>query len=129
RQLHRQLVALAPSRKDRRLQPFAGLGTTGVRDLVERLPVARTRHPPHAAVALEALEGRVDLADVERPGAVRPLLDLRMQPGAVGRRQLEDGQQALSKTHRWFPLSAAGLSYIASMYSSGMYCKRAARGR
>ena len=54
-------------------------------------------------VALQTRQGRVDLPDVQRPGATGAVLELRPQLVAVARALLEQGQQSVAHRHRWLP--------------------------
>ena len=50
-------------------------------------------------VPLEALEGRVDLPDVERPDLARPRLELALQPQAVLRPLAQQGEEGVRDAH------------------------------
>ncbi|BDZ38735.1 hypothetical protein GCM10025863_13490 [Microbacterium suwonense] len=60
------------------------------------------------AVALEALEGVVDLADVQRPGRAGAAVELGTKLVAVAGALVEDGEQTLTDGHVISSLASAG---------------------
>src|SRR5262249_5748038 len=68
-------------------------------------------------VALETLEGRVDLADVQRPDVAGPGFELVLQALAVLRALAEEGEECVRDAHcAW--LVVVILSNILSMVSA-----------
>ena len=53
------------------------------------------------SVPFEALEGRVDLPDVERPHLAGPRLELALQPQAVLRPLTQQGKEGMGDAHEW----------------------------
>jgi hypothetical protein len=60
---------------------------------------ARPTSVPRSAATAPTLQGRVDLADVERPDLARPRLELALQPKAVLRPLAEEGQEGVCDTY------------------------------
>src|SRR4051812_46314838 len=74
---------------------MAGVGEpVGDAPVGVRRPVLRDQ-----TVALEAVEGRVDLPDVQRPGRAGGRVELRAQLVAVAGAALEERQQSVSDGH------------------------------
>ena len=99
RQLDGQLVAGGVVAAYGLVEPARDLGMPGRRDLVDHaaLDVGVLRR--HEAVALGAGQGRVDLPDVERPGAASALLEGSLELIAVGRPLVEQGKQPVTYSH------------------------------
>ena len=92
---------LVPRRRARRRGPCVHQAPSSSRpdggDGVALLPVGLVAH--HQAVALQPVEGRVHLPDVERPGLARRRLEGGLQLVPVARPLVQQGQQALSHRH------------------------------
>ena len=99
RELDRELVARRGLVAHRLGEPpghqCAALGG----DLVDDAALVVDLEVGHEAVALGARQGRVDLPDVEQPGAAGALLERRLELVAVRRPLVEQGQQPPSDRH------------------------------
>jgi hypothetical protein len=92
--LDHELVARRRNELGRRAKPAGQLVGASRGDLValaRPLAVAVGRDEP---VPLEALQSRVDLADIERPDVARPRPELVLQPQAVLRPSLRRASRA-----------------------------------
>ena len=100
--LDHELVARGRHEVGRRAKPVGQLALAGGRD-----PVPLPRPLAFAVVGLdepvpfEALEGRVDLPDVQRPDLARPRLELVLQPQAVLRPLAQQGKEGMGDAHEW----------------------------
>ena len=100
-ELHDQLIALGMLTRDRRGPPGGEDIATGVGQLKDFRIAARVglgvRHD--LAVALEALHRLVDLADVERPGSTRLLLEHLLQTVDTRGLLRDECQQCIANRH------------------------------
>src|SRR6202521_3628491 len=81
-------------------QPALERFSTGIRELVEQLaPVASGADRPHEPVALQALERRVDLPDIDFPGPAQHGLKTVFHLIAVQRLLRQEPQHAELKRH------------------------------
>ena len=98
--LDHELVARGRHELGRGAKPVGQLAAACGRD-----PVPLPRSLAFAVVGLdepvplEALEGRVDLPDVERPDLARPGLELVLQPQAVLRPFAQQGEEGVRDAH------------------------------
>ena len=99
RELDGQLVTGRAAAVHGRLEPAPQLGAPGVGDDVERVAGVVLAALGDHAVALQAVEGRIDLADVERPGGTGARLELRTELGAVARAVLKEGEEPVADGH------------------------------
>ena len=98
--LDHELVARRRHELGRRAQPVGQLLGAGGGDPVSLLrALALAVVGLDEPVALEALQRRVDLADVQRPDLARPRLELVLQPQAVLRPLAEQGQEGVGDAH------------------------------
>ena len=60
-------------------------------------------------VALQALQGRIDLADVERPDFARTRLELALQPQPVLRLLPQEGEESMGDAHVLLQVNILGM--------------------
>ena len=120
--LDHELVARRRDEVGRRAQPAGELFGAGGGDPVALLRPLAVRVGLDEPVALEALQRRVDLPDVQRPDLARPRLELALQPQAVLRPLAEQGEERVGDAHE-----RLGERNIPSMYTR--YSSPTARAR
>jgi hypothetical protein len=95
-------------------QPAVELLSAGRRDPVALLRTPAVRVGLDEPVALESLQRRVDLPDVQRPDLARPRLELVLQLQAVLGPVAEQGEEGVRDAHK-VPFGLNILSFISSI--------------
>src|SRR5665811_1270567 len=105
RKLDDKLIARGIAAIDRRLPPALDLGPTLVgQPVVDPALVVGAPGGLDQAVTLQPGQGRIDLPDVQRPGAAGPRLELAAQLRAIHRLLRQQRQQPPSDRHPLSPL-------------------------
>jgi hypothetical protein len=105
RELDGEFVARAVGGADGRGEPAGEVAAARVRDRVRTLTGLVLGERLDQAVAFQARQRRIDLADVERPGGTGRVLERGAQLVAVGRAVLEQREQTVFDAHDETPES------------------------
>ena len=99
RQLDGELVPRRIAPLHRRGEPALDLGLAGARNAVDHVAFAVAAVVADEAVAFQAVQGGVDLPDVQRPGGPGAVLEFDPELVAVTRLVVQQGEEAVADGH------------------------------